>query len=177
MGHWILGWWWRWVSQTLNEYSLGICQDWADRLLNIMLVMLMGLVDIEWIFTMCNLGLGGWAIEYYVDDSDGLGGRWMDMVCQMGYWIFSWWYWWAQWTGNGILYWWYWWVRQMWNGYTPYLAMVWWMRHWMFPSCFQWVRRILDRYSVCKGSGQADTKSIYTECRAGIRQISHLLLY
>ena len=51
--------------------------------------MLMGLVDIEWIFTMCNPGLGRWAIEYYVDDSDGLGGRWMDTVCQMGYWIFS----------------------------------------------------------------------------------------
>ena len=47
----------------------------ADRSLNTTWMLPMHLVDTEWIFTQCRRRSGGWAIEYYIDDVDGLGGH------------------------------------------------------------------------------------------------------
>ena len=46
-----------------------------DRLLNTTSMLLMGLPDTEWILTQCRWQSGRWAIEYYIDDDDGLGGH------------------------------------------------------------------------------------------------------
>ena len=46
-----------------------------DRLLNTTLMLPMGPLDTEWILTQCRWWSGGWAIEYYIDDVDGLGGH------------------------------------------------------------------------------------------------------
>ena len=44
-----------------------------DRSLNTTWMLLMHPADTEWIFTRCRRRSGGWAIEYYIDDVDGLG--------------------------------------------------------------------------------------------------------
>ena len=45
----------------------------ADRSLNTTWMLPMCLADTEWISTWCRRRSGRWAIEYYIDDVDGLG--------------------------------------------------------------------------------------------------------
>ena len=46
-----------------------------DRSLNTTWMLPMRLADTEWISTQCRRRSGVWAIEYYIDDVDGLGGH------------------------------------------------------------------------------------------------------
>ena len=61
-----------WVDK--GEYLLCVHRCQADWMLNITLLIQMAQADVERIFLLCRLVLGGCDIKYYVDDTEGLGG-------------------------------------------------------------------------------------------------------